>query len=120
LTGFDLTYPTPDHVGDLRDDGVAEASQSVHPSGNPMSHSTHVGFSCPPAAVCKLSPPSRPCRPGPVAAFACGVGTVGDDKDAITAVRGANGGSGYTVPPRIVPERGQVPEYRSKSPSIVN
>lgn len=30
---------------DLRDDSVAEAMQAVHPSGNPMSHSTHVGFS---------------------------------------------------------------------------
>jgi hypothetical protein len=27
---------------------VADAPQSVHPSGHPMSHSTHVGFSCPP------------------------------------------------------------------------
>jgi hypothetical protein len=30
-----------DHFGDLGHDGVSEASQSVHPIGNPMSHSTH-------------------------------------------------------------------------------
>jgi hypothetical protein len=29
------------------DDGVSEGSEAVHPSGNPMSHSTHVGFNCP-------------------------------------------------------------------------
>ena len=34
----------------MGDDGVSEGSQSVHPRGNPCSHSTHVGFSCPPCA----------------------------------------------------------------------
>jgi hypothetical protein len=38
----------PDVFGDLGDDGVSEGPQSVHPSGNPMSHSTHVGFNGPP------------------------------------------------------------------------
>jgi hypothetical protein len=33
-----------------------------------------------------------------------------DHEDPITAVRGADGGSGYTIPPRIVPERGQITE----------
>jgi hypothetical protein len=37
----------PDHFDDLRDDGVSEASQAVHSGGNPMSHSTHVGFNVP-------------------------------------------------------------------------
>ena len=37
-----------DELGDLRYDGVSESPKSVHPSGNPMSHSTHVGFSFPP------------------------------------------------------------------------
>jgi hypothetical protein len=32
---------------DLRHYGVSESSKSVHPSGYPMSHSTHVGFSGP-------------------------------------------------------------------------
>jgi len=36
---------------DLRDDRVAQPSQTVHPSGYPMSHSTHVGFSAPPTAA---------------------------------------------------------------------
>src|SRR5688572_5638180 len=38
-----------DQLWNLRNYGVSEGSKSVHPSGNPMSHSTHVGFSCPPA-----------------------------------------------------------------------
>ena len=46
-----LNYCSPDDFDDLRDDRVAKAPQSVHPSGNPMSHSTHVGFNAPPAAA---------------------------------------------------------------------
>src|SRR5262245_6901854 len=57
--------PAPNPLGDLGDDGVAEGSQSVHPSGNPMSHSTHVGFNAPFTAVRRLSPPSPPEDPGP-------------------------------------------------------
>jgi hypothetical protein len=47
------------HFGDLGHDGVSEASQSVHPMGNPISHSTHCGFSLPllPAMV-RPRPPS--------------------------------------------------------------
>jgi hypothetical protein len=43
---------------DLRDDGVTEAFKTVHPSGYPMSHSTHVGFNAPPIAAFK----GRLCR----------------------------------------------------------
>ena len=42
--------------------------------------------------------------------YCCAVG-VGNDPHAISAVRGADGGSWYAVPRRIVPERGQVSEY---------
>lgn len=35
---------------------------------------------------------------------------VGNDPDAISAVRGTNGGSWYAVPFRIKPERGQLSE----------
>lgn len=40
-----------DRFDDLRDDGIAEASQTVHPTGNPMSHSTQSGFNCPGESV---------------------------------------------------------------------
>jgi hypothetical protein len=35
---------SPDEIGDLRHDGVAEGAQTLHSVGYPMSHSTHVGF----------------------------------------------------------------------------
>ncbi len=37
----------PNEFGDLGDDGISEGPKSVHPRGNPMSHSTHVGFNEP-------------------------------------------------------------------------
>jgi hypothetical protein len=49
--------------------------------------------------------------------LAAGVGQMGDDPDAVAPVRGADGGSGHTVPDRIIPERGQAPENRSHSPT---
>jgi hypothetical protein len=45
-----------DELGDLGDNSVAERLESVHPSGNPISHSTHVGFSGPPTAFGSWSP----------------------------------------------------------------
>src|SRR5688572_13899930 len=56
--GLETFHQTPsDPLRDLRDDRVAESPQSVHPSGNPMSHSTHVGLSCPPTEVLNAIPP---------------------------------------------------------------
>jgi hypothetical protein len=40
---------------------------------------------------------------------------VGNKPEPVAAVRGANGGCGYAVPPRIIPERGQVSENVPKS-----
>jgi len=36
---------------------------------------------------------------------------VGHNEDAVTAVRGADGGSRYAVPLRVVPDLGQVSKY---------
>ena len=44
---FRFDDAAPDPFRDLWDDGVSESSKAVHPSGYPMSHSTHVGFSAP-------------------------------------------------------------------------
>ena len=41
---MDLHHPPADDFGAGGDDGVSESSEAVHPSGYPMSHSTHVGF----------------------------------------------------------------------------
>jgi hypothetical protein len=40
---------------------------------------------------------------------------VGNDKDAITSVRGADGGSGNAIPLRVIPARGQLTEYPPES-----
>jgi hypothetical protein len=47
-------------------------------------------------------------------AFAVGVG---NKPEAVPPVRGAKGACGKTVPLRIEPERGQVPENTSEAPS---
>jgi hypothetical protein len=48
-------------------------------------------------------------------AFVFDASGVGNNPEPVAPVRGANGGSGYAVPPRIIPERGQVSENVSKS-----
>jgi hypothetical protein len=70
-----------DKLGDLRDYGVSEGLKSVHPSGNPMSHSTHRGFKVPspelrtsgwlPSIFC-IFEPGRPAA----SSFAVGVGHI--------------------------------------------
>jgi hypothetical protein len=88
-----------------------------------MSHSTHEGLRLPLSVVCRwITRPSRafsetfsqllaePSLWSPL------VG-VGHDPNPISPVRGTNGASWYAVPFRIVPERGQVSENSSKSPS---
>jgi hypothetical protein len=38
---------------------------------------------------------------------------VGNHEDPVTSVRGTDGGSGYAIPLRVIPDRGQVCEYVS-------
>ena len=45
---------------------------------------------------------------------AVGVGQARDDEEPVAEVRGADGSSGDTVPPRIIPERGKVPEHNGE------
>lgn len=122
-----------------RDDGVAESSKSVHPRGNPISHSTKVGDSGPGVSsattVRRFRPPPRPEFPGPpIPSAAVGVGNhdprsrcaidgadwfafavgVCNNEDAVTEVRGADGCRWDAVPFRVEPDLGQVPEYSSK------
>jgi hypothetical protein len=40
---------------------------------------------------------------------------VGNNPDPVSAVRCTNGGSWYAMPFRVIPERGQVSKYISKS-----
>jgi hypothetical protein len=48
-----------DPFGYLWDNGVSETSQSVHPTGNPISHSTHSGFNCPLLLSAVFTAPSK-------------------------------------------------------------
>jgi hypothetical protein len=56
----------PDERRDLRDDRISEGSQTVHPSGNPISHSTHVGFSAPLTKVPRAAAALRWFDPPPI------------------------------------------------------
>lgn len=40
----------------LGDDGIASETMSVHPAGNPMSHSRNWGFKGPPITAARPSP----------------------------------------------------------------
>ena len=57
---------------------------------------------------------SRNASGSPFAGLAVGVA---HNPDAVSMVRGTNGGSRNAVPFRIIPERGQVPENVAKAPS---
>ena len=46
-----VQYGPPNELYDLWYYCISESSQSVHPSGYPISHSTHTGFSFPPATA---------------------------------------------------------------------
>ena len=67
---------SPDDFRDLRDDGVAEGSKTVHPSGNPMSHSTHVGFNEPPTVAARFGLPRMNCFGVLSRCEAVGVGSI--------------------------------------------
>lgn len=108
-----LQAQTPRHLGHY---GVAERSNSVHPAGKPMNHSTHSGFRLPLPSVRRTI--SGRLSAGlwrrrldiddcfsPSDAFA-----VGHNPNSIARMRGANVGRWYAIPFSIVPERGQVPE----------
>jgi hypothetical protein len=53
-----LDDPASDPLRDLREEGVAEGGKTVHPMGNPISHSTHVGFNAPALGGGELPPRS--------------------------------------------------------------
>ena len=68
--GFRFEDGPPDDFRDLRDDGVSEGSKTVHPRGNPISHSTHIGFNAPVSpAMVKALPKVNP-KPLPFFAVA--------------------------------------------------
>jgi hypothetical protein len=106
----------PDEFGYVGNNGVSDPSHSVHLVGNPMCHSSHVGFSGPmrttvrATAVTRSSPPdlARETRlkSGPEAlAFA-----VGHNEQPCPCVWGTHAARRDNRPFRIEPALGQVPE----------
>ena len=96
-------------LGDLGDDGVAEGSNSVHPSGNPISHSTHVGFSAPPTTTTSGSPPcALGDRFAPRNDRLSRLMGVGHDEHPRPCMWGTKGARRYNRPVRIEPELGKI------------
>jgi hypothetical protein len=63
-------------------------------------------------AVLRFMPPAFGLWPGPVCSEAVGVG---QDEESVPSVGSANGSRWDTIPLRIIPERGQVPENAVES-----
>jgi hypothetical protein len=104
-----------EQFGDLRHYGISELLKSVHPAGNPIMPSTHEGQGSFAKSMDKpicFFKRTRRWMDGwdqlPLSRLSDAFG-VGNNPDAIPLVRGAKGGSGYTVPLRIVPERSEPP-----------
>jgi hypothetical protein len=116
-----------DRLREDGDDGVAEATDAVQPMGNPMSHSTQSGFNSPPSgdgsvengvpvgqrdAACANVTDRRPlgvcCVLCKFAVYVSATVGVGQDEDAVATVRRTNAGSRYTMPFRVIPDRGKI------------
>jgi len=95
-----------------------------------MSHSANCGFtqelwpvlewmaSAVPCTQCfRWNVVQRLCESFAQLPFASIAWGVGNNPNAVSSVRGANGGSWYSVPLRIIPERGKVSENSAKPPS---
>ena len=116
--------PTDD-FGNLGHYGVSESSQSVHPGGNPMSHSTHIGLNFPPiadASVNATASSRRDLYGLPLANFRAKFETssfialddrgVGHDDDPVASVIGSHAGRGNNAPFRVIPDGGKVANNR--------
>lgn len=104
-----------DHRCDARGYRVAAGSNSVHPCGNPISHSWRHGFVREgmyvprrSAAFLELLPPAFDTP------LLRGVGKKSRDPNSISDMGGAKVGSLNAVPDCIIPERGQVTEDASE------
>lgn len=89
-----------DELTDGGDDGVPKAAHSVHPMGNSIIHSADSGWSIPrptlsqsQSVIVKPSPEHRPLAVPLREPFASPVVRVGNNPEAIPALRGAKIGS---------------------------
>lgn len=110
---------TSDDLGVARNYGVPARSNSVHPMGNPISHSWRLGFVREGIYVPRRSADLRELLPPALdTPLFRGVGKKGRDPKSIADMGGAKVGSLEAMPDRIVPERGQVSEHPGE-PSTV-
>jgi hypothetical protein len=109
-----------------RDDGISEGFKSVCPIGNPISHSTHAGFSAPEVSETTIDRATSLSRFGnfafavfsvKLAAMALHERGVGHKKPSVASMPGAEVGSAYAVPESIIPDLGQVAKDGSESSS---
>lgn len=105
---------------DLRDDGVSDAVNSVHPVGRPIIHSSklaqrHFPISVPRRGL--LDPPHSSKRPILWFRPPFTPDGVGNDEHPVPTVWGTNGARRYAIPFRVAPALGQVSENSSHSPS---
>ena len=121
-----LLHDSPtDHFRDLRDDGISEGFNSVHPGGNPMNVSAPSGLtatfqSLNLSSEGKSKPLFEVCR---IAFVRSGLAPhrkslahrVGNNPDSIPVMFCAKVGSRNAMPFRVIPERGQVSDNTSKS-----
>lgn len=112
-SGFSLVgriAPPVAPVADVGAAGVGESSGDV--SGEQASATAHPSL---------FGVPRPSCEHRSVTSFDAfaefGVGQGREDEDAVPEMRGANVGSVNAVPFRIVPERGQRPEYGVQPPN---
>jgi hypothetical protein len=116
-----------DVFGDLGDDGVSEAPKSVHSIGKPCTHSAkeglrpttsseRLGSESAQILLATPSPRSTAARRSTLeTSFHSRARRVGNNEHPLSPGWGTEGGSGVTIPFRIVPERGKVREDDSES-----
>lgn len=114
-----------DQFRDLGNYGVSEGGTAVHDVGKPISHSIHVGFGRPrnmsssrvcdfwPFGLIKYLPVHSPVIRGELP----DLHGVGHNPYSVAEMGGANVGSWYAVPLRVIPERGQVGEDDIEAPN---
>lgn len=124
-----------DQLDDGRAHGVPEPAQSLHVEGKPIIHSTNSGWALAftiegwRPVIPKTSPFKRPPR-RPAFSQVCSLRSfqakpelpsvtvgVGNNPQPIPSVGGTKCGSGEAMPDRVIPDRGQVPEYAVEAPA---
>jgi hypothetical protein len=127
-SGRDTGEESPDVLGDLGNDSVAEGGDAgrLQSVGNPINHSTASagGLHEPvdwirPRTRVSVSGRYRPPCPRPQPRLPMDAVGVGHEEHPVSCVWGTHGACGKHSPPRIEPERGQASEDPSEGFGVV-